>query len=138
MAQRTIKVRVASCQNYIEAWRAPGHDALQRQACSTHFTGAAPLALLMMSGSPLEIAKFKRRSRQLVNKATGKPFAFTDACVEHGASVQYNDQAATAQSSVRSFLTEVFEQKVTFWLLLSSIRLGNTVHSAVVSVLVSR
>ena len=106
---------VASCQNYIESLAGAGHDAEM-----TVYPGA--LHAFDDPRRPARVAddewltarncKIQEKNRQLVNKATGKPFAFTDACVEHGASVQYNDQAATAaQSSVRSFLTEVFEQK---------------------------
>ncbi len=46
---------------------------------------------------------------KLLNVATGRPFSYSDACVEYGPSSQYNDAAATAaQAAVRAFLEEVF------------------------------
>ena len=46
----------------------------------------------------------------LLNAATGAPFPYEDACVEHGPGSKYHDAAATAaQASVRSILMEVFE-----------------------------
>jgi dienelactone hydrolase len=53
---------------------------------------------------------FRREENvKLLNAATGRPFTYADACVEYGASAQYNDAAATAaQTAVYQFLTEVF------------------------------
>jgi dienelactone hydrolase len=42
---------------------------------------------------------------RLENAATGKPFAYTDACVEYGPSVKYDDKAnATAQQAVKGII----------------------------------
>jgi dienelactone hydrolase len=47
---------------------------------------------------------------QLLNKATGKPFALTDACVERGNTYAYNEAAASATySAVKAFLTDTFK-----------------------------
>ncbi len=48
----------------------------------------------------------------LMNAATGKPFSYSDACIELGPSSQYNDAATTAaQAAVKAFLGEVFLEK---------------------------
>jgi len=45
----------------------------------------------------------------LINKATDKPFSYTDACVEHDPHVGYDpDAAASAKIAVQDFLRAVF------------------------------
>ena len=43
---------------------------------------------------------------QLMNRATNKPFALTDACVQQGNTYAYNEAAAAATTAaVKAFLT---------------------------------
>ena len=45
----------------------------------------------------------------LINKDTGQPFAFSDACVKKGTTVAYNEEAAKKSfEEVKTFLKEVF------------------------------
>ncbi len=49
---------------------------------------------------------------QILNGETNMPFSFTDACVEKGPTIAFNEAANTsARLFVRSFLTEVFKLK---------------------------
>jgi hypothetical protein len=47
---------------------------------------------------------------QVLNHETQQPFTFSDACVEKGPTVAFNEAAnAQARAFVRGFLTEVFK-----------------------------
>jgi dienelactone hydrolase len=49
---------------------------------------------------------------QILNRETQKPFAFSDACVEKGPTIAFNEAANTqARAFVLDFLTEVFKLK---------------------------
>jgi hypothetical protein len=49
---------------------------------------------------------------QILNRETQKPFTFTDACVEKGPTIAFNEVAnSQARAYVREFLTEVFKLK---------------------------
>jgi dienelactone hydrolase len=48
----------------------------------------------------------------ILNEETKKPFSFTDACVQKGATVAFNETAnAKARTDVRDYLKEVFALK---------------------------
>lgn len=102
----------APCRSYIDRLAAAGEDATM-----TEYKGA-----IHAFDSPRNPARFTDSDNQtsrncmrtevdgkLLNAATGRPFSYSDACVEFGPSSQYNDAAATAaQAAVKAFLEEVF------------------------------
>jgi dienelactone hydrolase len=102
----------ATCRAYIDRLASAGNDATM-----TEYKGA-----LHAFDSPRNPARFTDSDNQtsrncmrreedgrLLNAATGRPFSYSDACVEFGPSSQYNDAAATAaQAAVKAFLEEVF------------------------------
>ncbi|WP_244436195.1 dienelactone hydrolase family protein [Sinorhizobium fredii] len=102
----------ATCRAYIDRLAAAGNDATM-----TEYKGA-----LHAFDSPRNPARFTDSDNQtsrncmrreedgkLLNAATGRPFSYSDACVEFGPSSQYNDAAVTAaQAAVKAFLEEVF------------------------------
>lgn len=104
-----------TCRDYIDRLAAAGSDATM-----TEYKGA-----LRAFDSPRNPARFTDSDNQtsrncmrkevdgkLLNAATGRPFSYSDACVEFGPSSQYNDPAATAaQAAVKAFLNEVFGGK---------------------------
>ncbi len=49
---------------------------------------------------------------QIINQETQKPFAFSDACVEKGPTIAFNETANTqAHAFVREFVTDIFRLK---------------------------
>ena len=47
-----------------------------------------------------------------MNKDTGQPFGFSDACVKKGTTVAYHEEAAKkSHEEVKNFLKEVFAAK---------------------------
>jgi dienelactone hydrolase len=105
----------APCRAYINLLADAGHDAQM-----TVYPGAlhafddlrTPARFTDPTWKTARNCQLREVNGELVNGATGKPFTYTDACVEHGASVQYNDTAATAaQTAVKAFLTELFATK---------------------------
>lgn len=102
----------ATCRAYIDRLAAAGNDATM-----TEYKGA-----LHAFDSPRNPARFTDSDNQtsrncmrreedgkLLNAATGRPFSYSDACVEFGPSSQYNDAATTAaQAAVKALLAEVF------------------------------
>jgi dienelactone hydrolase len=100
------------CRAYIDRLADAGHDAQM-----TIYPGALhsfddPRNPAFYSESHWRTSRncqLREENGQLLNAATGKPFTDTDACVEYGGSVQYNDAAATAaQTAVVAFLSELF------------------------------
>jgi dienelactone hydrolase len=96
------------CEEYIGRLQKAGHDAT-----ITAFPGA-----LHGFDNPRNPAHYAdatwqtsrnctriEKDGRLLNAATGEPFSYTDACVEYGPSVQYNDKAATAaQQAVKGII----------------------------------
>jgi dienelactone hydrolase len=51
----------------------------------------------------------ENESGVMINQATNQPFAYTDACVQKGTTIVYNDAATKkAREDVRAFLKDVF------------------------------
>ena len=49
---------------------------------------------------------------EIINLKTSQPFTYTDACVERGPSIGYNEKASTdAHEAVRQFMAELLKQQ---------------------------
>ena len=104
----------APCRAYIARLKAVGADAQM-----TEYPGA--LHAFDSVGSPAFFTDpASQTSRNcvraednsvLINTATGGAFSYSDACVEFGPTMQYNDIAASAaQKAVKTILDDVFKQ----------------------------
>lgn len=99
---------LAPCEDYIGRLAKAGHDAT-----ITAFPGALhgfdnPRNPALYADADWQTSRNCMRIEKdgkLLNAATGEPFSYTDACVEYGPSVQYNDKAATAaQQAVKGII----------------------------------
>lgn len=105
----------APCRSYIDRLAAAGNDAemTEYKGARHNFDSLKNPALWIDSDAQTSRnCMRKEEDGKLLNAATGRPFSYSDACVEYGPSSQYNDAAATAaQASVKAFLAEVFAEK---------------------------
>ena len=103
-------VPVAPCRSYVERLRNTGKDIqLTEYPNAQHGFDASMFTV------PLRLAHAQTTRRcelgeaedgQVVNSETGRPFSYTDTCVEHGATVAFDAQAsAAARAAVQEFVT---------------------------------
>ena len=105
-------VPVAPCEAYIGRLRAEGHDATLTEYPGVRhaFDNPGAGAGFIVEGAPTaRNCARAERDGVVLNLGTEKPFSFSDACVEYGPSVGY-DQPATkdAAEKVDAILRQVF------------------------------
>lgn len=105
----------APCRAYIDRLAKAGHDAQMTVYPGALHNFDSPRNPARVSDPDWQTSRNclrREEDGQLVNAVTGKPFTYTDACVEYGPSSQYHDAAATAaQAAVMEFLIGVFADK---------------------------
>ena len=105
---------IQACREYVARLKQSGVDAQLTEFPDAHHAFTARDAKTPIVNSQAISTRNCRLeegdSGQLLNKATGKPFALTDACVERGNTYAYNEAAATATSAaVKAFLMDTFK-----------------------------
>jgi len=103
---------IDACREYVARLRQAGVDIQL-----TEFSGACHAFDAVVLKAPVINARAlsTRNCRlvegdngQLMNRATGSPFAVTDACVQRGNTYAYDEAAATATAAaVKSFLSAI-------------------------------
>ena len=101
---------IQPCREYVARLQQTGVDIqLTEFAGAYHAFNAAEVKTPVINSqalSPRNCRLEEGDNGQLLNRATGKPFAPTDACVERGTTYAYNEAAATATTAaVKAFLT---------------------------------
>jgi dienelactone hydrolase len=105
---------IQACREYIARLKQSGVDAQLTEFPDAHhaFT-ARDLQTPMINSQAISTRNCRLEegdNGQLLNSATGKPFATTDACVERGNTYAYNEAAATATTAaVKAFLTAALQ-----------------------------
>lgn len=103
---------LAPCRIYVDRLRAAGRDAelFAYEGARHAFDNAlSPAYVHLDAAQTTRNCTRREKDGLLVNAATGRPFAYTDPCVERGASVQFNPQASeAARRSVEKILDRVF------------------------------
>jgi dienelactone hydrolase len=107
-------VPVQPCQRYVERLRGAGKDVQLTVYPGAHH--AFDVSLLPQSLYLPQAQRgpgcflVERVPGQVVNRDTGRPFAYDDPCVERGATVGYNPQAhAETIKAVKAFLASTFK-----------------------------
>lgn len=102
----------APCAAYVEQLRAAGKDAqiTVYDGARHAFDNAFGAAYVYLDEAQTTRNCLRREvDGQLINAATGRPFRYTDACVERGVSIQYDGKATDdARIRVDALLREVF------------------------------
>ena len=105
----------ASCKEYSKRLAGAGKNVRHVEYPDAHHAYDAPAFK-----TPLKVAvaqkwgecKVGEENGVLMNKGTGQPFAFSDACVKKGTTVAYHEEAAKkSHEEVKNFLKEVFAAK---------------------------
>jgi dienelactone hydrolase len=104
---------VAACRPYIDRLTKAGRDVKLYEYPGAHhvFDGRA-----VMKPTPSPASQSVRACRQaedesgqVINLDTGKPFSYTDACVQRGVMTGYDEAAFTqSHADVKEFLTTLF------------------------------
>ncbi|KSV80851.1 hypothetical protein N181_28800 [Sinorhizobium fredii USDA 205] len=101
----------AACREYVTRLNDGGKDAVMTEYRGAYHGFDVPDARPGFVGGAQTSRNCQRREEngKIVNVATGKPFTYTDACMEPGETRGY-DKAATeaARAAVKKFLTGVF------------------------------
>jgi dienelactone hydrolase len=105
---------VAPCRAYVERLKAKGKDVQL-----TEYAGAQHGFDYRAYKTPLKLEKAQNSRRcecaeaengVIVNVKTKQPFTWADPCVEYGATIAYDEKAATeARRAVKDFLTTTFK-----------------------------
>ncbi|WP_370679252.1 dienelactone hydrolase family protein [Comamonas sp. GB3 AK4-5] len=106
--------RSSTCRAYVQRLRAKGQDIQ-----ITEYPGAQhvfdsrilqqPIAL-PQAQSTRNCQTIESEEGKLVSATTRQPFSYADACVERGATMAYDEQAATeAEKAVRKLVTEMLK-----------------------------
>jgi dienelactone hydrolase len=101
---------IQPCREYVARLKQIGADIQLTEFPDTHHAFSAPEAKTPVVNSKAISTRNCRLEEgdngELLNSATGKPFAPTDACVERGNTFAYNEAATTAtMASVKALLT---------------------------------
>jgi dienelactone hydrolase len=103
------------CRDYVDRLKAAGHDVTITTYPGAHhaFDDPGSPAYNVKDDAQTSRACFRREEEgRLINRDTGLPFSWKDACVQMGPAVQYNPAAADrAEKQVREFLTRAFDLK---------------------------
>ncbi|MBB5425932.1 dienelactone hydrolase [Paraburkholderia sp. JPY158] len=100
---------VASCRAYVERLRAKGKDIK-----FIEYSGAQHMFDWKAAAKPIVLAKAQTirscqlteaQNGQIMDAATGRPFTYSDPCVEYGPTLAYDEKAAiNARKTVREFV----------------------------------
>ncbi|TCF98365.1 carboxymethylenebutenolidase [Paraburkholderia strydomiana] len=101
---------VAPCRAYVERTRAKGRDIqLTEYPEANHFFDARAFrqpVTLQQAQTGRNCQWDEEENGQLINAKTRQPYTYSDACVERGATLAYDEKAATeAKKAVREFVT---------------------------------
>jgi dienelactone hydrolase len=105
---------LAACKAYVERLKAAGHDVeLTAYPNAAHGfdnpLAAQPAAFFPAFQSVRNCRIVEESTGVLVNRETGRPFSYKDACVAHGVHVGHDPTAAEAATkAVTSFLKTLF------------------------------
>jgi dienelactone hydrolase len=100
------------CRDYIGRLAAAGHDAVMTEYPGVlhQFDGREARRWTDPTAPTTRNCRRVERDGVLVNADTGKPFSFSDACVEYGPSGGYDAAAvAGAQAAVAALLADIFD-----------------------------
>jgi dienelactone hydrolase len=102
----------ASCKDYSKRLAAAGKNVRHVEYLDAGHAYDAPAfktPLKIAAGQQWNECKVGEQSGVLMNKDTGHPFTFNDACVKKGPTVAYHEEAAKkSHEEVKKFLKEVF------------------------------
>jgi dienelactone hydrolase len=101
---------IQPCREYVTRLKQTGADIQLTEFPDVHHAFTAPEAKVPVVNSKALSTRNCRLEEgdngELLNSATGKPFAPADACAERGNTFAYNEAAATATiTAVKAFLT---------------------------------
>jgi dienelactone hydrolase len=107
---------LASCQRLVETLQASGGNVQLLVYPDAHHVFDSPA---LKEPRKLQTAVTLRKCRLaekapgvIVNQETMQPFAYTDACVEKGPTIGYNEAASKkARADVKAFLSAIFKLK---------------------------
>jgi dienelactone hydrolase len=106
--------RSSSCRTYVQQLRAQGQDIQITEYRDAHHGFDAriiqqPIAM-PQAQSTRNCQTIEAEEGMLVNATTRQPFSYASSCVERGATLAYNQRAATeAEKAVRQLVTEVLK-----------------------------
>jgi dienelactone hydrolase len=105
---------IGPCRDYVARLRRAGKDVELTEYPGAHHAFDAPyLPPAIYFPAPVNTARcslIEDEGGRIVNRATGRAFAFTDACVARGATLGYDPRAHhDAVAAVRAFLAETFK-----------------------------
>ena len=105
----------ASCKEYSKRLAGVGKNVRHVEYPDAHHAYDAPAfktPVKIAVGQKWSECKVGEENGVLMNKDTGQPFAFSDACVKKGTTVAYHEEAAKkSHEEVKNFLKEVFAAK---------------------------
>jgi dienelactone hydrolase len=108
---------VAPCKAFVARLKAAGHDVVLKEYPNASHAfdnplGAVPAAASPKSQTVRHCVIREEPEGTLINVSTGQPFAYTDACVEHGPHVGYDATATEdAKTGVKTFLQATFKRE---------------------------
>lgn len=105
----------ASCRDFSKRLADAGRNVRYIEYQDAHHVFDAPAfktPVKVAVGQKWSECKVAEENGSLMNKDTGQPFSFSDACVKKGTTVAYHEEAAKkSHEEVKKFLREVFEAK---------------------------
>jgi dienelactone hydrolase len=109
-------VPIAPCQAYVDRLQKAGRDVRLIEYPDAHHVFDAPFLREPRKLASAQVWKSCQIAEDengvLLNKVTNKPFTYSDACVQKGPTVAFNEAAsAKARADVRGFLKQVFALK---------------------------
>jgi dienelactone hydrolase len=107
-------VPAAPCRDYVARLKKTGADVTLTEypdAWHAYDNVATPVPVINATAQTSRDCRMREDGNgRMLNLGTGKPFAYTDACVQHGAHIGYNRAAHDAtQIAVKGFLRTVFK-----------------------------
>lgn len=105
----------APCRSYIDRLAAAGADAAMTEypnALHGFDNPSNPAYYADSDDMTSRNCMRREENAQLINPATGRPFSYSDNCVEYGPASKYDDAAATAaREAVSSLMEDIFANK---------------------------